>query len=148
MVKYDLNYIFFEGTNIEILEKALRIRRKVFIEEQGIKEKDDLDGKDERSIHLLVLFNAKPVGTARLRKVDDLSLKVERVAVVKEFRNMGIGKNIMCEIERYAKKLGIKMLTLDSQIGVKDFYKKLGYSVLGSEFCEAGILHVKMIKRL
>ncbi|RKX55654.1 MAG: N-acetyltransferase [Thermotoga sp.] len=145
---YDLEHFFFKGNDAIALMKALDIRKRVFIEEQGIEEKDDLDGKDRRSVHLLVLLGTKPVGTARLRKIGDHSLKLERFAVLKEFRGIGIGKNMIYEIEEYARKMNIERLILDAQMYVKGFYEKLGYSVCSKEFYEAGILHVRMIKRL
>ena len=37
------------------------------------------------------------------------------------------------------------MLILHSQVQVKEFYKKLGFKVEGSEFLEDNILHVKMV---
>jgi cystathionine beta-lyase len=128
-------------------EECKRIRREVFIIGQGIDEKIELDGRDEQAIHFLVRHFGKYIATARIRDIGD-HWKVERVAVLKEFRGVGYGKKIMDAIEDYIKKTNPKPITLNAQLEVKEFYEKLGYKPVGHVFHEAGIPHIKMEKIL
>ena len=43
-----------------------RLRRVVFIAEQGVSEADEVDGLDGQAIHLMAFDGEAPVGTARL----------------------------------------------------------------------------------
>ncbi|WP_448376763.1 PatB family C-S lyase [Fervidobacterium sp.] len=128
-------------------EECKRIRREVFIIGQGIDEKIELDGKDEEAVQFLCKHFDKYIGTARIRDLGDY-WKVERVAVLKEFRGYGYGQKIMERIERYIKETNPKPITLNSQLEVRQFYEKLGYKSVGEVFYEAGIPHIRMIKNV
>ncbi len=54
----------------ERLEQAFAIRRAVFVQEQGVSEAPEIDGRDDEAQHLLALHEAHPGGTLRLRRVD------------------------------------------------------------------------------
>lgn len=69
------------------LTDAESIRRQVFQKEQGIAEEIDFDGKDNEADHIIAYFEEKPVGTTRVRYIDDgKTAKIERTAVLREFR--------------------------------------------------------------
>ncbi|AMW32130.1 cystathione beta-lyase [Fervidobacterium changbaicum] len=126
-------------------EECKRIRHEVFVIGQGIDERLELDGRDEQAIHFLVRHFGKYVATARIRDIGEY-WKVERVAVLKEFRGLGYGKKIMEAIESYIKRTNPKPITLNAQLEVREFYEKLGYKSVGHVFYEAGIPHIKMEK--
>ena len=70
-------------------------------------------------------------------------VKLERFAVLHEFRGMGIGKQIVNFI--LSQISSNKTIYLHAQEAVVDFYAKLGFEVLGDQFLEADILHSKMV---
>lgn len=125
-----------------------KIRVSVFHDEQGVAMEDDFDGLDTGALHFLLTFFGEPVGTARAREVERGVWKIERVAVLKKFRNAGFGKLIMLKIEAKLGELGGRTLVLHSQEHVREFYERLGYEVVGEPFLEAGIRHVKCVKNL
>lgn len=52
------------------------------------------------------------------------------IAVLSDFRNHGIGKLLLCEVERWAKNTGahgIRLVSGASRIGAHKFYKACGY---------------------
>ena len=62
-------------------------------------------------------------------------LVVHRLAVKEEFWNKKIGKYLMLFTEKLVKKKGLKSIRLDTYSGnpkAMNFYKRLGYSELGS----------------
>ena len=127
-------------------KKAFEIRNLVFCEEQKVSKKIEFDGLDQFCDHYLAKINDLPIGTARIREQKRGTFKIERMAVLKEYRNKGVGKAIIKNIlKQYLAKNQNINLVLNSQINAKDFYKKFGFSEVGKEFIEADIRHVKMI---
>lgn len=123
---------------------CLALRRTVFIEEQGVAEDLEVDGLDGACRHVLATSDDVPVATARVRVLDDVA-KIQRVCVLPELRGNGIGAAVMrfilAEIKTYPS---VRMARLGAQIDALDFYRKLGFSPVGPEYWEAGILHQDM----
>lgn len=74
--------------------------------------------------------------------------KVERVAVLADYRNQGWGTRLMQAVETHAHQCGLSMLRLHAQTRVESFYHDQGYETISDVFEEAGIPHVSMEKRL
>ena len=126
-------------------KKAFEIRNLVFCKEQKVSKKIEFDGLDQFCNHYLAKINKLPIGTARVREQTGGTFKIERMAVLKEYRKKGVGKAIIKEILKHYLNLNkVNNLILNSQIEVKDFYKKFGFVEVGEEFIEANILHIKM----
>ncbi|QLD87637.1 GNAT family N-acetyltransferase [Natronomonas salina] len=132
----------------EEFEAALAVRRAVFVEEQGVPEHREIDGKDEEATHFLATEADDPVGAARLREYEDGVGKVERVAVVESRRGEGLGRDLMDAVEGTAVDRGYEELVLHAQVPVVAFYERLGYEITSEEFEDAGIPHREMRKRL
>jgi predicted GNAT family N-acyltransferase len=129
-------------------EAALVVRRDVFIEEQGVPEEVEMDGKDEDAIHFVATADGDPIGAARLREVGSGVRKVERVAVVADRRDDGIGRKLMRTLEATAVERDIDRLVMHAQTHVQAFYLSLDYETTSDVFEEAGIDHVEMEKEL
>jgi predicted GNAT family N-acyltransferase len=126
--------------------EAVAIRRRVFIEEQGVPEPDELDGHDAERTHFLARDAAgRAIGCACLRPYG-AQHKVERVAVLPELRGTGLGRELMSAVEAHAREVGARGLVLHAQASVVAFYEKLGWRSSGPRFFEAGIEHQKMEK--
>ncbi len=124
------------------------IRRSVFQEEQGVDPTLEFDGLDEIAEHLLAYLDNQPVGTARVRYLDEQTVKIERLAVLSTARGQGIGKKLMEKALEFAAQKEIKEVVVYAQEYVKELYQKLEFVQLGERFEEAGIPHIKMIKKL
>lgn len=122
----------------------LDIRKKVFIEEQNVPLNIEIE-YEENSNHVICYLDEFPVGTGRWRNTKN-GIKLERFAVLKDFRNNGIGKEIVNFI--LSEISSNNTIYLHAQEAVVDFYKKLGFKVSGDKFYEADILHSKMIYSL
>lgn len=127
---------------------ATAVRWAVFVEEQGVDQSVELDGKDADAHHVVAFEDGSPVGTARVRMVDDTVAKAERVAVIESERGTGIGTALMHAVEDIARERGATAMRLHAQTRVREFYDELGYEVVGDRFEEAGIPHVAMTKQL
>ena len=124
------------------------IRKAVFQEEQKVEEALEFDGKDEICDHLIGYLDNLAVGTARIRYIDDKTVKIERLAVLSTARGQGIGKKIMEEALLIIASKDIAEVVINAQEYVKALYYKLGFAQEGEIFIEAGIPHVKMRKKL
>jgi len=131
----------------ETLNDALTVRREVFVEEQGVPEHRELDGRDREATHFVAYDDGTPVGAARLREYETAVGKVERVAVLEPRRGEGLGRDLMDEVESVAETEGYDELLLHAQVPVVAFYERLGYEVTSGAFEDAGIPHREMRKR-
>lgn len=130
------------------LKKAFQIRQEVFVEEQGVPLEDEFDEFDilnEQSQHILVYHNEHPVGTGRIRLVDDFG-KLERICILKPYRKFGLGKVIVKTLEDIALEMGVSKIKLHGQAHAEAFYNKLGFKTSSNIFLEDGIPHLLMIK--
>ena len=123
------------------------IRQIVFREEQQISYHEDEVLKEElESESYLIYLKDKVIGTIRYRVVDD-AYKIERFAILKEYRNKGYGKQAFnFLVDLIATKYNPCTITLNAQIQTVEFYKKNGFTEMDEPFLEAGIKHQKMIK--
>ncbi len=124
------------------------IRSTVFQIEQGVDAALEFDGLDDRAVHFLAYLNTQPVGTLRIRLIDQTTAKLERLAVLSQFRKYGIGKKLMETALEFLSNKEISDVRIHAQEAVKEFYQKLGFVAEGERFEEAGIVHRKMSKRL
>jgi predicted GNAT family N-acyltransferase len=124
------------------MDVANEIRRKVFVVEQQVSREEEYDTFEESSIHYLVFVDEVPVGTARWRITKD-GIKLERFAVLQEYRNSGAGTAVLRQVLSDVKPLG-KKIYLNAQITAIKFYLKEGFVTEGDEFIEANIRHYKM----
>ena len=120
------------------------VRYEVFVMGQNVPVELELEEADSRYTHILATAGNKPVGTARLTTDGHIG----RVAVLKEYRKYGIGKEMMRQIEEVAFELGFDHVVLNSQCHAVPFYEKLGYIAFGEIFLDAGIEHRHMKKSL
>ena len=124
------------------------IRRRVFQDEQGVEVELDFDGKDEICQQLIAYLDEKAVGTARIRYLDEKTAKIERLAVLSSARRKGIAKKIMFHALEVIASQNLTEVMVNAQEYIKGLYQQLGFEQVGEAFEEAGILHVKMNKRL
>ena len=126
------------STEKEILSN---IRTKVFIEEQLAPQALEWDDLDESSTHYLAEIDGTTVATARLKTDGQLG----RMAVLKKFRNQGIGSKLLQFILQ--NNTNKQQLYLHAQVSAIPFYQKQGFIEYDDIFYEANIPHRKMIKK-
>jgi len=130
LVKFDSRY----RPNI------INIRTTVFVDEQGIDSRIDFDGLDEVATHVLVFFQDEAIATGRM--LDDGH--IGRIAVLKEHRKHGVGAKVLQALLENAQVKGFSRVYLGSQTHATGFYKKLGFTICGEVFMDAGLEHIEM----
>lgn len=133
----------FRFSDSKLMSQAFDIRTVVFIREQAVPVELEKDEHDRQATHYLLFIEGEPIAAARHRKTTD-GIKLERFAVLKEFRNKGIGGKILQFVLDELKGSNEKIY-LNSQEPAVNFYKRHGFSVEGEMFWEAGIRHYRMV---
>lgn len=137
-----------EITDEADIEAAFAIRRAVFCVEQGVPEALEIDGRDGESRHYLVREAGQPIGTARVRSIEPGLAKIERVAVLGPHRGNGAGRRLMRRLLADLEEAGVGGAMLHAQAPTEAFYAALGFTTQGAPFDEAGIAHIKMVRKL
>lgn len=130
------------------LKEAFGLRRRVFVEEQGISEDLEFDNHDGEALHVIVTDAERVIGTARVIFLTAHQAKLERMAVLRPFRRRGIGSRIVSFLNEELKNRQVEQVVLHAQYAVVAFYNSCGFEELGLPFMEAGIKHIKMQKWL
>lgn len=135
----------FPVSTPEDMERCFEIRREVFVEEQHVPADLEMDGQDEAARHFGVRADGDMIATCRVRLMGSAA-KIERVAVLKDFRNKGVGLVLMRYLLNELHKQGdIQLFKLSSQSNAVPFYEKLGFKTRGGEYMDAGIPHYDMV---
>ena len=136
--------------NIEVIctagtapEEGYEIRRKVFVEEQGVDPKIEFDELDGSSEHILVFAGGRAAGYGRV-VLEGEKVRFTRIAVLRCMRGFGVGRAVVLEMLRCAARNNAQCVYLHSQLEAKGFYQKLGFTEYGEVFHEAGIPHISM----
>ena len=138
------------------MEEALTVRRAVFIVEQGVPEREEIDEHDgdpagvTTAVHVLARLHGRPVATGRLLldNPPGAHVHIGRVAVLAGLRRQGVGRALMQALQDEARRRGFAGITLAAQLQALPFYERLGYAARGDIFLDAGIEHRWMDLRL
>ena len=120
------------------------IRYEVFVDEQNVPVDLEIDGLDGKAKHALAFVDGVPIGTGRILNDGHIG----RVAVLKNYRGLGIGKLIIKELIKCAQDMSLEKVWLSSQWHAHSFYLDFGFVCVDEIYKEAGIDHIKMFKVL
>ena len=119
------------------------IRESVFYDELGISKQELFDKNDESCDHFLIFDGQKVVGSVRMLSIEKI-VKLERMAILKDFRTKNYGRNCILQLKEYYSEIGFSQIILDSIYSVREFYKKCGFIEEGDVFQRVGIYHIRM----
>jgi predicted GNAT family N-acyltransferase len=128
--------------------EVLAVRTRVFVEEQGVPPEVERDAADATAVHAVSRgldgdLAGRVVATGRLLERDGRGV-IGRMAVDAAVRGRGHGAAVLEELHRQAASRGLTEVELHAQVSARGFYERAGYTVVGGEYEEAGIVHVTM----
>ncbi len=138
----------FDELGTTELYDLLQLRSEIFVVEQNCAYQD-LDGKDERALHVIGFKNEKIVAYTRVFRAGDYlaQASIGRVVVKAKEREHGYGIDIMkASIKAIEKHFCETSIALSAQTYLKRFYSTLGFYEKGAEYLEDGIPHVLMVR--
>ncbi|MBO0440198.1 GNAT family N-acetyltransferase [Candidatus Enterococcus ikei] len=128
---------------------AFALRYEVFVLEQEISLQEEFDELDTDQRNYFVAYDQRlALGTIRYQSIDATSIQPDRLCVKKEYRQKGIGKQLLLLLEEKALAEGYEFSILSAEKTALSFYEGLGYRVTSEEFLEDGIPCVKMSKKI
>jgi predicted GNAT family N-acyltransferase len=135
-------------SDLRDLDAAFTIREKVFVQGQGVPADDEYDQHDRQATtrHYLALVDGQPAGAARWRLTDN-GVKLERFAVLDEFRNQGVGQVLVQAVlaDVRAEVPDAAQVYLHAQLRAIPLYERTGFQKVGELFEECDIQHYKMV---
>ncbi len=137
----------FNELSTRELYQILQLRNNVFVVEQNCVYQD-ADGKDYDAYHLFLKKEGQIIAYARLFKSGDYFDKasIGRVVVHPKFRKQNLGKILMQKALQYmTENLKEPTIEISAQTYLRKFYNDLGFKVIGDEYLEDGLPHIRMI---
>nr|WP_321243675.1 GNAT family N-acetyltransferase [uncultured Psychroserpens sp.] len=144
----DIKVKTFNQLNTQELYNILQLRSEVFVVEQNCVYQD-LDGKDEKALHIIGFKNNKVVAYTRVFKPGDYFeyASIGRVVVDQNEREHKYGYDIMnASVEAIKARYNETKIKISAQIYLKRFYNNLEFFEVGEEYLEDGIPHIGMMR--
>ncbi|CAG8121465.1 unnamed protein product [Penicillium olsonii] len=163
------------NSNPTVFNDAMKIRMRVFVDEQKCSAEAEIDTDDSRSWHWVLYDGTTAVGTIRLvpppqgphghavqKGAHEPCIKLTRVAIMPMYRGLGLGRRLVetalewaavhaAEVEvQICRGEWRGLVLVHAQVGVEGMYARLGFEVdetLG-RWDEEGIEHLGMLKRI
>jgi ElaA protein len=138
----------FEELSINELYKVLQLRSEVFVVEQDCVYQD-IDGKDERALHVMAWENELLVAYTRCFKAGDYfdEASIGRVLVRENYRKLGYGHEITkASIKAIKTNYKANTIKISAQIYLVIFYESHGFKTIGDRYMEDGIPHIAMVR--
>ena len=127
---------------------VLDIRNRVFVIGQNCPYDIEVVPEEEKEAkHFLILYKDTPVGTIRYRQTGEREFKLERFAVLEDYRHHGYGKEaFLYLVNKLEEDYNPCTIYFNAQYQLLKYYQKLGFKEVGDTFYEANIKHIKMVK--
>lgn len=121
----------------DILRKPLNLH---FDKKELEKEKDDI---------LIGAFDDDRIlGCCLLTHKNKREIRLRQMAVQNNLQGKGVGASMMNFAENISRDKGYEIISMHARKSAIGFYQRLGYKIVGEEFIEVSIPHVKMQKKL
>ena len=138
----------FKELSAQELYNLLQLRSEVFVVEQDCVYQD-LDGKDQKALHIIGYKNEIIVAYTRVFKPGDYfkEASIGRVVVKQNERQHKYGFVIMeASIKGIKDYYNETAIRISAQTYLRRFYGNLEFKEVGEEYLEDGIPHINMIK--
>lgn len=137
----------YEELTKEELYSLLQLRSEVFVVEQDCVYQD-IDSKDQKALHILGFKADKIIAYTRLFDSGNYfdTPSIGRVVVKQTERKYGYGHELMkVSIKETKKRFSNKTITISAQLYLQKFYESHGFVVVGEQYLEDDIPHIKMV---
>lgn len=136
----------FKELSLNELYSVLQLRSEVFVVEQNCVYQD-IDGKDEKALHVIGYYNDKIVAYTRIFDkgyyFDETS--IGRVVVSPKYRDKKWGYQLMqVSIDAIKEYFEDTKITISAQQYLTKFYQSLGFVQTSEVYLEDDIPHVQM----
>lgn len=131
--------------NLEELIKIFIVRGIVYIDEQGCPYDEEFDLNDYTSTQILGESGKEPILSARIRYFASF-VKIERIAIRKEYRNKGYAHELIKFIIKFCENKGYTTIYLHAQERLEQLYCHHGFKKKGEIFSFSDYKYIEMIR--
>lgn len=132
-----------EGLSKGVLVEIFSERIKVFVVEQNCPYLE-VDEYDLEALHILEYRDGLR-GYCRIVEGED-SVSIGRVMVKKEYRSLGLGRNLVEKaLEEIENKFSGKTIRISAQTYLVDFYRSFGFVEDSEPYTLDNIQHIDMV---
>lgn len=138
----------FTALSTAELYDMLKLRSEVFVVEQNCVYLD-IDGKDQKAIHVLGYYDGVLAAYSRIFKPNDYfqESSIGRVIVKQSHRDKKLGFKLMqTSIDAIKDNFNETSITISAQLYLQKFYESLGFVTVGESYLEDDIPHIEMRK--
>ncbi len=138
----------FNELSLNELYDLLQLRSEVFVVEQDCVYQD-IDGKDQKALHVIGKKNDKIVAYTRCfdKGFYFEEAAIGRVVVKESERKYGYGHQIIkASVKAIKEYYNTEAVKLSAQQYLIKFYESHGFTSIGEGYLEDGIPHIAMIK--
>ena len=138
----------FSKLSLDELYQVLQLRSEVFVVEQDCVYQD-IDGKDQKAVHVLGFKNDKLIAYTRCfdKGVYFEEASIGRVIVKENQRKFNHGHEILkASIEVIESRFKTTKIKISAQQYLIKFYESHRFQQIGEGYLEDGIPHVAMIR--
>lgn len=138
----------FNKLSTQELYEILQVRSEVFVVEQNCVYQD-VDGKDQKAIHVLGYYQDDLAAYCRLFTAGDYfeEASIGRVIVSPKHRDKKLGHELMkTAIVAVEKEFNQTNITISAQLYLQKFYESHGFIKTSEMYLEDDIPHIEMKK--
>lgn len=139
----------FQELTLHEVYDILQLRAEVFVVEQDCVYQD-IDGKDEKALHIIGYYHDKIVAYTRCfaPNIYFEEAAIGRVVVNESHRKFGFGHDILeASVKAIENHYQTKTIKLSAQQYLTKFYESHQFVQIGDGYLEDGIPHIGMIKK-
>ncbi len=136
----------FNELSVHELYKLLSLRNEVFIVEQNCVYQD-LDGDDDKALHVLISENNDLLAYARIfeKGIKYPTASIGRVIVAPSKRNLKLGYVLVnAAVDAVHNHFNTEEITISAQEHLQKFYAAHGFVTTSAVYLEDDIPHVQM----
>jgi len=138
----------FQELSLDELYEMLALRSEIFVVEQDCVYQD-IDGKDQKAIHILGYKDEKLVAYTRCfdKGMYFEEASIGRVLVKEGQRKYGYGHEIFdASVKEVISRFNVDKIKISAQQYLIKFYESHDFEQTGEGYLEDGIPHIAMIK--
>ena len=129
-------------------QQVLELRNRVLRIPLGLNLADEDLSEEKDQFTIVILKEEKVAASLMLKVMGEGKLKLRQMVVDTPFQKSGLGSILLGYAENFCLLNNYLDIELNARQPAVGFYTKSGYSVVGDEFEEVGIPHVRMEKQL
>lgn len=131
-----------------LYQEVLNLRNEVLRKPLGLNLFDEDLTEDRDQYIVIAKIEAQVVACVMLKILDKDTIKIRQMAVLDYMQSKRIGSLLFHYAENFCALNEYYHIELNARQTAIEFYLKQGYQVVGEEFIEVGMPHMKMIKHL